>query len=84
MVAKRISPTVVTYNALICSLCIMDQLKDAIGLSHKMILENINQTVTVYSFNILVDAFSKEGKMKQAKAVVTAMMKKGAKPCCYL
>jgi len=40
-------------------------LNDAIGLFNKMTSENINPNV--YTFNILVDAFCKEGKVKEAK-----------------
>lgn len=65
MVAKRISPTVVTYNALICGLCIMGQLKDAIGLSHKMILENINRT--------LMDGYCMVKEVNKTKDIFNAM-----------
>jgi len=56
----------------------MGQLKDAIDLFHKMILENIKPTV--YTFSILVDAFCKEEKMKEAKNVFAVMMRKDLKP----
>jgi pentatricopeptide repeat protein len=42
MVAKRISPDVVTYSTLISGFCIVGKLKEAIDLFNTMILENIN------------------------------------------
>ncbi|WJX66635.1 hypothetical protein P8452_51174 [Trifolium repens] len=43
-----------------------------------MVLENINPDVL--TFNILVDAFCKEGKVKEANNVFAMMMRKGVKP----
>ncbi|CAJ1952241.1 unnamed protein product [Sphenostylis stenocarpa] len=41
---------------------------EAIDLFNQMVLKNIS--ADVYTFNILVDAFCKEGKVKQAKDVL--------------
>ncbi|XP_045810690.1 pentatricopeptide repeat-containing protein At1g63400-like, partial [Trifolium pratense] len=44
----------------------------------KMISENINHSI--YTFSILVDAFSKEERVKEAKNMFAMMIRKGLKP----
>lgn len=48
-------------------LCIVSQMKEAVDLFNKMVLENINPDI--YTFNILIDGLCKEGSMREVNHV---------------
>lgn len=63
----RVSPNVVTYNALIYGFCIASQLREAVSILNQMALKNI--TPNIYTFNILVDA-RKESQKRQKNVLL--------------
>ena len=77
MAVKGISVNVVTCNTLLCGF-IVGKLKEATNFLNEIVLKTINPSV--YTYNILVDALCKKGKLKEAKSMITVMMKSFVKP----
>lgn len=63
---------------LISRFCIVGQLKHAIDLLSYMARSNISPNVN--AFNTLVDAYLKEGRVKEAKIFLAIMLKYGLHP----
>ena len=69
MAVKGISVNVVTCNTLLCGF-IVGKLKEATNFLNEIVLKTINPSV--YTYN---DALCKKGKVKEAKSMITVMMK---------
>ena len=67
MAVKGISVNVVTCNTLLCGF-IVGKLKEVTNFLNEMVLKTINPSV--YTYNILVDALCKKGKVKEAKSIL--------------
>ncbi|PIA40430.1 hypothetical protein AQUCO_02500257v1 [Aquilegia coerulea] len=72
-------PNVITYNSLIHGLCISNQWKKATEMFNDMISRGISLDVCTY--NILIDAISKEGKIEDAHDLFEVMIiQRGMEP----
>nr|KAJ0215052.1 hypothetical protein LSAT_V11C300146570 [Lactuca sativa] len=72
---KGILPDVITYNSLIHGLCNLCRWDEVSKLLKEMEDDRISPSVN--TFNILVDALCKEGKVEDANCVINIMIQRG-------
>ncbi|KAK1386185.1 hypothetical protein POM88_023920 [Heracleum sosnowskyi] len=76
MIEKGILPNVKTYPPLIQVLCHFNRWEE-VGLLLNEMMEDLYISPNVRTFNILVDAYSKSGKLDDAKHLIEIMKERG-------
>ena len=79
MVQKGILPDIYTYTPIIQGLCKADKQEEAAQLLKNM-FDDMNISPNAWVFNILVDAYSKAGKLEDVKRTIQIMEKRGIYP----
>ncbi|XP_074330574.1 uncharacterized protein LOC141667840 isoform X1 [Apium graveolens] len=79
MEAKGIVPDIMTFTPIIKGLCISKKWEEASKVLKHMI-DDINISPNVYTFNIFVDAYAKAGKLEDAKRIIQIMDESGKYP----
>ncbi|KAL8110140.1 uncharacterized protein LOC141675045 isoform X2 [Apium graveolens] len=79
MIEKGILPDVFTYNAIIQVLCNLNRWEE-VKLLIKQMIDDMNIYPTARTFNIMVDASLKSGKMDDAKELIEMMNERGQYP----
>ncbi|XP_074331460.1 uncharacterized protein LOC141668461 isoform X2 [Apium graveolens] len=79
MMDKRIFPDVWTYNSIIQVLCNLNRWEE-VSMLLKQMMEDMKITPSVHTFNILVNAYSKSGKLDDAEHIIQIMSEKGVYP----
>ncbi|KAK1386151.1 putative pentatricopeptide repeat-containing protein, mitochondrial [Heracleum sosnowskyi] len=79
MMEKGILPNVWTYSPIFQVLCNFNRWEE-VSLLLKQMIEDMKISPNVYTFNILVDAYSKSGKLDDAKEIIEMMNERGEYP----
>ncbi|KAL8116724.1 hypothetical protein AgCh_023032 [Apium graveolens] len=79
MIENGILPDVWSYNAIIRVLCRLDRWED-VSILLKQMMEDISISPDVHTFTILIDAYSKSGKLDDAKHIIEIMSERGVYP----
>ncbi|KAK1385608.1 Tetratricopeptide-like helical domain-containing protein [Heracleum sosnowskyi] len=79
MMEKCILPDVWTYNRIIQVLCNLNRWEEVSMLLNWM-MEDLKISPDVHTFTILVDAYSKSGKLDDAKHIIQIMNERGENP----